>query len=94
MIDKCLYFHPGRQDILKPIIYVGNAVYQIEKNNQKGKGLSVLQNNKITPQTIQVLNIIVRENLILATGHLSPKEILLLVTEAKAQYHKLRHCLT
>lgn len=27
MIDKCLYFHPGRQDILKPIIYVGNAVY-------------------------------------------------------------------
>ena len=31
MIDKGFYFHPGRQDILKPIIYVGNAVYMMFK---------------------------------------------------------------
>lgn len=60
-----------------------DAAYQIEKNNQKGEGLSVLQNNKISPQTILVLNIIAKENLILATGHLSPKEIFLLLPEAK-----------
>jgi nucleoside-diphosphate-sugar epimerase len=29
MIDKGLYFHPGGQDIVKPIIYVGNAVYMM-----------------------------------------------------------------
>jgi len=51
--------------------------------NQSGEGLTVLQDNVLNTQTIQVLKIIARENLILATGHLSPKEILLLVPEAK-----------
>lgn len=31
MINKGFYFHPGRQDIVKPIIYVGNAVYMMFK---------------------------------------------------------------
>jgi nucleoside-diphosphate-sugar epimerase len=31
MIDKGLYFHPGGQDVVKPIVYVGNAVHMMFK---------------------------------------------------------------
>jgi len=31
MIDKGFYFHQGRWDIVKPIVYVGNAVYMMFK---------------------------------------------------------------
>jgi hypothetical protein len=48
-----------------------------------GEGLTVLKDGKLNAETIQVLKIIARENLVLATGHLSPKEILLLVPAAK-----------
>ena len=60
-----------------------DAAFYKEKLNQSGEGLTILQDNKISSQTIEVLRIIAKENLIMATGHLSPKEIKLLVPEAK-----------
>lgn len=60
-----------------------DAAYNKDKNNPAADGLTILLDDKLSPQTIQVLKIIARENLVLATGHLSPKEILLMVPEAK-----------
>ncbi len=48
-----------------------------------GDGLKILEDGKLTSQTKEVLKIISRENLILATGHLSPEEVNILAFEAK-----------
>ncbi len=60
-----------------------DAAYYKQKLNQIDEGLTILKDNKISYQTIEVLKIIARENLIMATGHLSPEEIFLIVPEAK-----------
>ena len=62
-----------------------DAAYYKKKLHQSGEGLTILKDNKISPQTIEVLKIIAKENLVLATGHLSPEEILLMLPEAKKQ---------
>ncbi|WP_143053780.1 DUF6282 family protein [Parapedobacter koreensis] len=48
-------------------------------------GLSVVDPNRISAKTIEVLKIIARENLVLATGHLSAEEMVALVKEAVRQ---------
>jgi len=54
------------------------AVADVEK-----KGISIFdQNGKITPETIKVLEIIKKNNVALATGHLTKEEIIALVDEA------------
>ena len=60
-----------------------DADYYKQKLNHEDEGLTILEDNKISFQTIEVLKIISRENLIMATGHLSPEEIFLIVPEAK-----------
>jgi hypothetical protein len=45
--------------------------------------VSVQRDRKLLPETMEVLNIIARENIVLATGHSSAAEDLLLVREAK-----------
>lgn len=48
-----------------------------------GEGLQITKDGKLSPETEEILRIIARENLILATGHISPEEIRQLVSEAK-----------
>jgi hypothetical protein len=45
--------------------------------------VSIQRNGKLLPETMEVLQIIARENIVLATGHSSAAEDLLLVREAK-----------
>ena len=52
----------------------------VDKNKS---GLVVVENGKVTPETEEVLKIIARENLILATGHISAEEVLAVVKRAK-----------
>ncbi len=46
------------------------------------QGLVVAPGGKVTPETEEVLKIIARENLVLATGHVHPEEILAVVKRA------------
>jgi hypothetical protein len=49
----------------------------------QGSGTVVAPNGVVTPQLDEVLKIIARENLILATGHIHAAEVLLVVKRAK-----------
>lgn len=60
-----------------------DAAFYKQQHNQAGEGLTVLKDDTLSAETMQVLNIIARDSLVLATGHLSSKEIMLLVPEAK-----------
>jgi hypothetical protein len=46
-------------------------------------GLTVAPNGQVTPEMEAILRIIARENLILATGHVHPEEIIAVVKRAK-----------
>ncbi|TDB62728.1 histidinol phosphatase [Arundinibacter roseus] len=50
----------------------------------KNRGISILDGEKLTKPTLEVLRLIAQYNLVLATGHLAPAEVMLLVKEAKA----------
>ena len=52
----------------------------VDKNKS---GLVVVANGNVTPEMEEVLKIIARENLILATGHVSAEEIMVVVKRAK-----------
>jgi len=52
----------------------------VDKNQS---GLVVAANGKVTPEMEEVLKIIARENLILATGHVSADEVVTVVKRAK-----------
>lgn len=47
------------------------------------QGLVVAPNGQVTPQMEEVLKIIARENLILATGHIHPEEVIAVVRKGK-----------
>jgi predicted metal-dependent TIM-barrel fold hydrolase len=46
-------------------------------------GLTVAPNGQVTPEMEAILKIIARENLVLATGHVHPEEIIAVVKKAK-----------
>jgi hypothetical protein len=50
---------------------------------EPGEGLKVAANGKVFPETEEVLKIIARENLSLATGHVAPEESLAVIKRAK-----------
>ena len=50
---------------------------------EPGEGLKVAANGKVFPETEEVLKIIARENLSLATGHIAPDESLAVIKRAK-----------
>jgi hypothetical protein len=52
----------------------------VDKN---GSGIRVAPDGKVTPQMEEVLKIIARENLLLATGHIHPEEVIAVVKRAK-----------
>lgn len=50
---------------------------------EAGEGLRVAANGKVFPETEEVLKIIARENLSLATGHVAPEESLAVIKRAR-----------
>jgi len=52
-------------------------------NGQKGPFAPVARDGVLLPETMEILKIIAKENLVLATGHSSPEEDLLLVRQAR-----------
>ena len=48
-----------------------------------GKGITILQENKLVPEVTDILHTIKAHDMILASGHLSPREIFALIKEAK-----------
>ena len=52
----------------------------VDKN---AKGLRVVVDGKVTPQMDEILKIIARENLLLATGHVSAEEVVAVTRRAK-----------
>ena len=52
----------------------------VDKNQS---GILVAPNGKVTPATEEVLKIIARENLVLATGHIHPEEVVAVVKRAR-----------
>lgn len=51
--------------------------------NKDGKGIEVAPGGQVTPAMEEVLKIIARENLLLATGHIHPHEVVAVVKKAK-----------
>lgn len=71
----------GAKTVWLPTIDASNHK---EKEGKTG-GIDVVVNNEITAELKEVLKIIAENNVILATGHISPKEIYRVVKEAKKQ---------
>jgi hypothetical protein len=51
--------------------------------NKDAKGLVVAPNGQVTPEMEAILKIIARENLVLATGHVHPEEIIAVVRRGR-----------
>ncbi len=49
----------------------------------KGSGIVVAPNGVVTPQVAEVLKIVARENLVLATGHIHAEEVIAVVRRAR-----------
>lgn len=68
----------------KKFPYWATLIIQLREEGIKLPELTVLdENDKLTKATIEVLDIIAKQNLILATGHLSQHEVFILVKEAQ-----------
>jgi predicted metal-dependent phosphotriesterase family hydrolase len=63
-----------------PTFDAENEVHFLKQNRPF---VSVARNGKLLPETMEVLNLIKKENIVLATGHSSAAENLLLVREGK-----------
>jgi hypothetical protein len=62
-----------------------DAENQVRFSKQQRPFVSVSRNGQLLPETRAVVAMIARHNLVLATGHVSPQEGLLLVREARQQ---------
>jgi hypothetical protein len=85
-VKTALNFSSGR-DLMKivwmPTLDTDN---HFKKFGQRGKGISILKNGKLNEETKEIIDIIRENDLVLATGHLSPQEIRVLVKEAFDQH--------
>jgi hypothetical protein len=52
-------------------------------SNKDAKGLTVAPNGQVSPEMEAILKIIARENLVLATGHVHPEEIIAVVRKGR-----------
>jgi len=62
-----------------------DAENQVKFSKENRPFVSVAKNGQLLPATKDVITAIAKHNLVLATGHVSPEEGLLLVREAKRQ---------
>jgi len=58
---------------------------QVLRDKRQGPFASVVRNGQILPEVLQVIGLAAKHDLVLETGHSSPKESLLLIAEAKRQ---------
>jgi hypothetical protein len=62
-----------------------DAENQVKYSNENRPFVSVARNGQLLPEVKQIISIIARNGLVLATGHVSPEEGLLLLREGQAQ---------
>jgi microsomal dipeptidase-like Zn-dependent dipeptidase len=62
-----------------------DAENQVKYSRENRPFVSVARNGQLLPEVKQVISIIARNGLVLATGHVSPEEGLLLLREGQAQ---------
>ena len=58
---------------------------QVKLTKQDRPYASVAKDGKLLPETVKVIEVVAKNNLVLETGHSSPAETLLLIKEAKAR---------
>jgi hypothetical protein len=58
---------------------------QVRFSKENRPFVRVAQDGQLLPETKQVIGVIAKHNLVMATGHTSPEEALLLIREARAQ---------
>jgi len=62
-----------------------DAENQVKYSKENRPSVSVARNGQLLPEVKQVISLIARNGLVLATGHSSPEEGLMLLREARAQ---------
>lgn len=62
-----------------------DSEYQVTQSKQNRPFARVSQDGKLTPQVVQVIGVIAKNNMVLETGHNSPSEVLMMIREAKRQ---------
>jgi hypothetical protein len=62
-----------------------DAENQVKYSKETRPFVSVVRNGQLLPEVKQVISIIAKNNLVLATGHIAPEESLMLLREARAQ---------
>ncbi len=72
----------GKEKILP---YWAKILIQLKEEGISNPTISIIKDGRLTDDTLQVLDIIAKYDIILATGHLSHEEAFLLVQEAKAR---------
>jgi hypothetical protein len=60
-----------------------DAENQVRDSKENRPYVSVSDNGRLHPAVLEVLNVIAKNNLTLATGHSSPQEVLMLIREAR-----------
>lgn len=60
-----------------------DASYECELFKKKHHGIHCVKNNQVVPELVEILKAIAESNIILATGHVSPDECLIIVDKAK-----------
>lgn len=60
-----------------------DADHHLKTFGQAGEGLKVAIGGRVTPETEAVLKIVAREDLVLATGHVTPEEVLAVIERAR-----------
>jgi hypothetical protein len=60
-----------------------DASYECKLFKKNRHGIDCVKNNRVVPELIEILKIIASSNTILATGHISPDESLVVVDKAK-----------
>jgi hypothetical protein len=62
-----------------------DAENQVRYSKENRQSVSVAHNGELLPETKQVISVIAKHNLVLATGHVSPEEALMLLREGRRQ---------
>jgi hypothetical protein len=62
-----------------------DAENQVRYSKENRPFVSVARNGELRPEVIQIISIIAKNGLVLATGHVSPAEALMLVREGRRQ---------
>jgi len=76
------YIFGGKAKVLP---YWGKILLKLREEGINNPTISILKDGKLTDDTLQVLDIIAKYDIILATSHVSHEEAFLLVKEAKAR---------